>query len=66
MKKIPVVDLGKCTDCNSCIDICPMVFRKNSDTDLLEVDDLEEYPEAEIMEAISLCPADCITWEITD
>ena len=66
MKKIPVVDLGECNDCNSCIDVCPEVFRKNRDTGLLEVIDLKEYPEDEIMEAISLCPADCITWEIAE
>ena len=66
MKKIPVIDLGECTDCNSCIDIYPEVFRKNIDTGLLEVIDLKDYPEDEIMEAISLCPADCINWEVMD
>ena len=66
MKKIPVVDLGECTDCDSCIELCPEVFRKNVDTGFLEVIDLKEYPEDEIEEVISLCPAECITWEITE
>jgi ferredoxin len=29
----------------------------------VEVIGLEEYPEREVLEAINICPADCIDWE---
>jgi ferredoxin len=45
------------------VDICPDVFKKNMETGLIEVIDLAQYPEEELMEAISMCPADCITLE---
>ena len=61
--KIPVIDLGDCIQCESCIEVCPTVFRKNSETGILEVIDLSEYPEEDVHQAISVCPTDCITWE---
>jgi ferredoxin len=63
MKKNPVIDLADCTDCESCVEICPAVFRKNKETDCIEVVDLEDYPEECVQEAIKMCPADCISWE---
>ena len=63
MKKGPVIDFGKCTKCESCLEICPDIFKKNMETGYIEVVDLPEYPEKDIQEAISICPADCITWE---
>jgi ferredoxin len=39
------------------------VFRRNNETGLIEVIDLPEYPGKEVQEAISICPAECITWE---
>ena len=63
MKRVPVIDMGKCTECESCLEICPDVFIKNRETGFIEVADLSEYPEEQIMEAISMCPADCISWE---
>ncbi len=63
MKKIPVIDIGKCTDCESCLAMCPEVFRKNKDTGLIEVEDLPGYPEELVDQVISICPADCISWE---
>ena len=66
MKKIPVLDTGQCTDCESCLELCPKVFKRNTETGLIEVTDLSEYPEEDIQEAISMCPTDCITWEETD
>ena len=62
MSRVPVIDIGKCTDCESCIEICPDVFQKNMETGYIEVMDLPEYPEDTVMEAISFCPADCIDW----
>ena len=62
-KRTPVIDLSRCTDCDSCLEICPEVFRRNEETGLIEIVDLEEYPEDRVSEAIALCPADCIEWE---
>ena len=63
MKRVPVVDLGECTDCDSCIELCPGFFKRNKDTGFIEVTECLEYPEDVIDEAISVCPADCIAWE---
>lgn len=62
-KKIPVVTTSECTNCDSCLELCPHVFRRNGETGQIEVADLSEYSEEEIQEVISMCPADCITWE---
>ena len=63
MGKIPVIDISECTDCESCLEICPVVFVRNGEMGYIEVIDLPEYPEDEVREAIVICPADCITWE---
>jgi ferredoxin len=63
MRRVPVIDIGECTDCESCLEICPVVFKKNSETGYIEVIDLHEYPEDAIQQAISMCPADCIAWQ---
>ena len=63
MKRFPIIDLGRCTDCESCLEICPSVFKRNMETGFIEVSDLSEYPEMCVDEAISFCPADCIAWE---
>lgn len=61
--KIPVIDLGLCTQCEGCLAVCPQVFRMSQANAMLEVVDLAEYPEDCVNEAIMICPADCITWE---
>jgi ferredoxin len=63
MAKIPVIDISECTDCESCLEVCPDVFVRNDGMGHIEVIDLTEYPEEEVREAMSVCPADCITWE---
>ena len=63
MKKVPAIDIGKCTDCDSCLELCPEVFRRNSETGYIEVTDLNEYPVELVDQIISTCPADCISWE---
>ncbi len=58
--KIPVIELADCILCGVCIDVCPSVFRLN-EAGYIEVEDLLEYPETEVDEAIKNCPADCIS-----
>ena len=60
MKK-PDIDLGACTLCMGCIEVCPMVFRFN-DAGYIEIIDLPEYPEEEVNDAIMMCPENCIVW----
>ena len=60
--KVPVVDIGACTLCLGCVEVCPDVFREN-DSGFIEVVEMESYPEAEVDEAIKYCPEDCIDWE---
>ncbi|MCP4665871.1 MAG: ferredoxin [Deltaproteobacteria bacterium] len=62
-KSTPVIDLSLCTDCDSCMEVCPAAFRRNIETGLIEVVDLPEYPVECVEDAISICPADCISWE---
>ena len=61
MKK-PSVDIGACTLCEGCIEVCPSVFFIN-DFGNIEVVDLAAYPQDEVNEAIKYCPEDCIFWE---
>lgn len=60
-----MVDLSRCTDCDSCLAVCPEVFRRNEETGLIEVMELEEYPEDQVAEAMAVCPADCIDWDFS-
>jgi ferredoxin len=45
------------------VEVCPQVFRRNPQTGLIEVMEIEGYSEEEVLEAIKLCPADCIRLE---
>jgi len=63
INKIPSLDVGQCSGCESCMAVCPQVFRRNPHTGLIEVVETEDYSEEEVREAIKLCPADCITLE---
>ena len=60
--KVPVVDIGACTLCMGCVEVCPEVFRQN-DAGYIEVLELETYPQEAVDEAIKYCPEDCINWE---
>jgi len=61
--KRPVVDIGACTLCMGCVEVCPAVFRLNEDTGFIEVLELADYPEDQVEEAIKYCPEDAIAWE---
>ncbi|MDX2433639.1 MAG: ferredoxin [Desulfobacterales bacterium] len=60
MKK-PDIDIGACTLCMGCVEVCPEVFRQN-DSGYIEVIDLQKYSEKDIDDAIMFCPEDCISW----
>ena len=66
MSRMPVIHMAKCNDCESCLDLCPSVFRRNEQTGLIELVELSQYPEDEIQEVINCCPSNCITWEEVD
>jgi ferredoxin len=63
VNKAPFLDRSGCTDCESCIDLYPRIFKKNKDTGCIEVADLPDYPADAIQEVMALCPGDCITWQ---
>ena len=63
MKKTVVVDPSRCTGCDSCIEVCPAVFRRNEAMGYVEAADLVDYPEEEVRQAVTICPADSIRWE---
>jgi ferredoxin len=62
MAKVPVIDMGECTDCEGCLEVCPAVFRRN-EAGYIEVIDHDVYPEECVQEAMNCCPARCLAWE---
>lgn len=63
MNRFPTIDLGGCSECQGCIEVAPEVFRYNASTGMMEVIELDEYPEGSVDEAIKNCPENCIVWE---
>jgi ferredoxin len=63
MRRTLNLDLSECTDCESCLSLCPSVFRRNEQTGLIEIDDAVQFSEEELQQVMSMCPADCIQWE---
>jgi ferredoxin len=60
--KQPTVDIGACSLCEGCIEVCPSVFFINH-MGYIEVVELTEYSEPLVNETIKYCPEDCISWE---
>ena len=58
----PCIDLNECNLCESCIAVCPAVFFING-AGMIEMVEMDRYPEADVNEAIKYCPEDCIFWE---
>lgn len=56
----PLIDRSQCTDCESCINLCPQIFKRNEETGCIEIADLPEYPEKAIREVMTMCPGECI------
>ncbi len=59
---VPVVDIGDCSLCGGCVDLCPDVFAIN-DLGYVQVLDQDTYLHDCIDEAIKYCPENCIAWE---
>jgi ferredoxin len=57
----PDIDIGACTLCMGCVEVCPDVFQYN-DAGYIEIVELDRYPENDVDEAIKFCPEDCIYW----
>lgn len=66
MKRILVIDTGRCSDCRGCIEVAREIFRYNETTGRMEVIDVDSYPPDLVWEAIKNCPKDCIYWEEID
>jgi ferredoxin len=62
MAKVPYVDKDACTSCGVCVENVPTVFRYDDDMKA-EVFDPNGASEAEIQDAIDMCPAACIHWQ---
>lgn len=60
----PAVDIGDCTLCMGCVEVCPEVFSLNEATGYIDVCDLDHYPEDCVQEAIKYCPEDVISWQV--
>jgi ferredoxin len=63
MRNAPVIDVSECSDCETCLELCPTVFVRNKETGFIEIRDLEDYPQTAVVEVISYCPRDCISLE---
>ena len=63
-KGTPDIDLGTCSRCLGCVELCPEVFQYNQ-AGYIETIDMEEYPVDCIDEAIAKCPEDSISWRKT-
>lgn len=63
-RKFPVIDLGRCSECRGCLEVAPDIFFYNSETGMLDIVELAEYPEELVAEAIKNCPKDCISWAV--
>jgi ferredoxin len=63
MNKVPDIDRWECTDCESCVNLLPDIFKRNEETGCIEVAEVADYPEEEIQRVMSMCPGHCITWQ---
>ena len=57
------IDEEECIGCGTCEELCPEVFRLDTDTEKAEVIMPEGGPQDLIQEAIDSCPASCINQE---
>lgn len=62
MANIPWVDKDECIACETCVGICPGVFRMDEDGKSVCYDPTGASKD-EIQMAIDICPASCIHWK---
>ncbi len=60
MAKKVTIDEDECIGCESCVEICPEVFRFDEDTDKANVIDEDAGDTDCVDEAVASCPTDCI------
>ena len=65
MPKFPVIDRSRCTDCESCLEICPEVFEMGKRFAMVRQPIIPEEQTASILDTAADCPADAIKIEIT-
>ncbi|MBM9519875.1 ferredoxin [Desulforhopalus vacuolatus] len=65
-KRFPVIDSADCNLCQGCVDVEPDVFYYDENSGRIVVQELAEYPVAQVDEAIKNCPRDCISWDILE
>jgi len=63
MAKKVVIDMEECIGCESCVELCPDVFKFNEDEEKAEVILPKGGPKDCIEESIETCPVECIYWE---
>ena len=54
------IDEDECIGCGTCEEICPEVFKLNTDTEKAEVIMPDDVPEDLLEEVIDSCPSSCI------
>ena len=57
------IDQDECIGCETCVELCPAVFRFNDETATAEVIDGADGDAECVDEAIASCPVNCITKE---
>jgi ferredoxin len=63
MGKRVVIDTEECTGCETCVELCPDVFKFNEADEVAVVIKAEGGPEDCIDDAINACPVECIHLE---
>lgn len=63
MGKKVVIDSEECLGCETCTELCPDVFEMNEEEEKAVVIQPEGGDVDCIEEAISSCPAECISWD---
>lgn len=57
------IDQDECIGCETCVELCPAVFRFNDETGKAEVIDGADGDAECVDEAIASCPVSCISKE---